>query len=277
VLDSMLSSGSTNAINLRATSVWQVIQTASRRKRGVGKDADKRTPSYMSARSFADAVVEGLTQLQTAGKTVDDVIGNLPDGPLKQRITALRDEVGDDLAAVKAGLERWFDDTMDRLQGAYKRWSQWFLLLFGLLFAVVLNVSTVRIVNGLWNDATLRTAVADSAAALTVEPCPTDRQNCTPEQKIDHAINGLDSLKLPVGWGKGWAKAAGAGWTLLGMIPTGLAVMMGAPFWFDLLTRLVGARGNRGVPPKAAADRGSATVAIAEAGANRAPRPFFTT
>ena len=51
---------------------------------------------------------------------------------------------------------------------------------------------------------------------------------------------------------------------------------MGAPFWFDMLTRLVGAKGNRGVPSKAAADNGSATTTIATTGEIRARQPFFT-
>ena len=78
VLDEMLSTGSVGAIDLRATSIWHMLQAASRRKRGVRKSADKRTPSYMSARAFADAVVEGITRLKTAGKTADDVIDSLP-------------------------------------------------------------------------------------------------------------------------------------------------------------------------------------------------------
>ena len=88
-------------------------------------------------------------------------------------------------------------------------------------------------------------------------------------------IKGLDSLKLPVGWSKGWSKQTGAAWTLLGILPTGLAAVMGAPFWFDLLTRLVGSRGNRGVPPKASADSGSATAAMATCCADRTPKAFF--
>ena len=278
VLDTMLSTKECGAIALGATSLWQSNKAASRRKRGARRKRDKRTPSYLSAKSFADGVVEGLVTKSTVDvntTTVDEVIKGLSKGPLQARLTALRAEAGDDLVAVKAGLEGWFDDTMDRMQGAYKRWSQWFLLLFGLTFALALNVSTVRIVGSLWNDATLRTAVADSAATLTAEPCPTATPNCKPEDKLDNAIKGLDSLKLPVGWSKGWSKQTGAAWTLLGILPTGLAAVMGAPFWFDLLTRLVGSRGNRGVPPKASADSGSATAAMATCCADRTPKAFF--
>jgi hypothetical protein len=276
VLDTMLSTGSANAIDLTSTSIYRAMLAASRRKRGPAKERDQRGPSYMSARSFADGVVEGLVQLKSADQTVQDAIHNLPDGPLKQRITTLIVEVGDDLVAIKAGLEGWFDDTMDRLEGAYKRWSQWFLLAVGIVLACVLNVSAVRIIDSLWNDPTLRSAVAESAVNdLTDRPCPDDKPDCSPEEKIANAISDLDGLDLPVGWTDDWAEESGGGWTILGFLVTGGAVMLGAQFWFDLLTRLAGARAGRGVPPKAMSDRGSATVEVTETGPSRSHRSFL--
>lgn len=272
VLNTMLATGSAGSIDLQETSVWQAMLAASRRKRGKA-ERDKRGPSYLSARSFADGVVESLLVMRAGAADVSNVVDNLPDSPLKRRLAALRVEVGDDLVAVKAGLEGWFDDTMDRLEGAYKRWTQWFLVIFGLALALILNVSAIRIVDSLWNDAVLRTAVADASAEITSQPCPTNQVDCGPADKVDKAIADLDSLGLPVGWGEDWSAESGAGWTLLGIIPTGLAVMLGAPFWFGLLTRVVGARG---VPPRAAADRGSATVEVAEKGSGRIAQPLFS-
>lgn len=259
VLDTMMSSGSTGAIDLRATSVWKVYEVAARRKRGWRKDTDRRTPSYLSARSFADGVIEGLVSAKTGAQTVVDVIATLPAGPLRSRLEMLTAEVGDDLLAVKSGLESWFDDTMDRLEGAYRRWSQWLLLALGLLFAVVLNVSSIRIVDALWNDAVLREAVAGSAESITGGPCPAATPQCSAEEKLEQAITTLDGLKLPVGWGDGWSKESGVLWTLVGIVPTGLAVMLGADFWFGLLTRLLNARA---VPPKAGNDPASATTGV---------------
>jgi hypothetical protein len=264
VMDSMLSTGSAGAIDIRNTSVYKAMATASRRKRGVGAATDERSPSYMSARSFADGVVEGLVDLKQVAGGMANVISNLPAGPLKQRLLTLSAETNDDLLAIKAGLENWFDDTMDRLEGAYKRWSRWILLVVGIILAAVLNVSAVRIVDSMWNDATLRTAVADSVVDLDGRPCPVEGEDCTPEEKIDKAIADLDGLKLPVGWTDDWSEQSGWFYTVLGMLITGSAVMLGAPFWFDLLTRLAGARGTTGVPPRATGDRGSATVAMAE-------------
>ncbi len=275
VIKQMLSSTGQDTIGLTETSVWKAAEIASRRKRGIRKgEKDRRTPSYLSARSFADGVIEGLVRLKAAGSTLDDVVQNLADGPIKSRLLTLRQEVGDDLVAIKAGIEGWFDDTMDRLEGAYKRWSQWLLLVVGLVFAFALNISTVRIIDALWNDPVLRTAIAERADDLAV--CPADNPDCAPEEQIEQAIDQLDGLKLPVGWSTGWDDESGAGWTILGIIPTGLAVVLGAQFWFDLLTKLAGARGGRGVPPKAADEQGSATVEFVDLSAVRKVTAFST-
>ncbi len=241
------------------TSVYKSALAAGRRKRGK-EQWDKRKPSYLSAKAFADGVIEALAKTKAANDDVDALINKLPNAPLKQRLTALRAEFGDDLTAIKAGLESWFDDTMDRLEGSYKRWSQWILLFVGLAFAAGLNVSTVRIVDSLWNDATVRAAVVESAGQLSTQRCPEAEPDCVPEEQIEQSINDLKSLGLPIGWGDGWGDDAGQLWTLLGIIPTGLAVMLGAPFWFDLLGRLVALRQSKGVPPKASDDLGSATA-----------------
>lgn len=271
VLTQMLSTGAATAVDIRNTSVYKTMVVASRRKRGLRKDRDPRTPSYMSARAFADAVVEGIVRTKQAGQTASEMIATLPASPLTDRLQTLAIETEGDLLAIKSGLENWFDDTMDRLEGAYKRWSQWVLFVVGLLLAVVLNVSATRIVAELWNDSTLRTAVADSVVQIDDRPCPDDTDTCTPEEKIDKAISDLDGLGLPVGWTSGWDKAAGPIATILGMLITAAATMLGAPFWFDLLTRLAGAR-RAGAPPKAADDGGSATAALVAATAGT-PRP----
>lgn len=262
VIDGMIGAGNTSSFDLRKTSVYEVMMIASRRKRGPRQDKDERRPSYMSARSFADAVVESLVTARKGKQSLEDVVADLPNGPLRKRLETLIAEFDGDLASVKAGLENWFDDSMDRLQGAYTRWSRWILLAVGMGAAVVLNVSTIRIVDSLWNDGVVRSTVADAAGQITAEACPADKPDCSATDKIEAVVGDLDELGLPVGWGAGWADESGWGWTWLGFLPTGFAVMMGAPFWFNLLTKATGLRDRRGVPPRAGDDPASATTQV---------------
>lgn len=129
---------------LEGTSVFTAINAATRRKHGPRKEGDQRFPSYLSASAFVNAVLEA----KAIGNAEQRLIDVLPAGsPFRERADALQKEVGDDLTKIKAGLESWFDDTMDRLSGAYKRWSQWLLLIVGLALAAILNVPTIRILD----------------------------------------------------------------------------------------------------------------------------------
>ena len=61
-------------------------------------------------------------------------------------------------------------------------------------------------------------------------------------------------------WEWGWAQLGFvAGWLL-----NGLLVTLGAPFWFDLLTKVVSLRNNGPKPPTAQQDPTSATRKEAE-------------
>lgn len=59
-----------------------------------------------------------------------------PEGLLKQALGAFVAKAAGDISAFKSYIEKWFDDTMDRVSGVYKRWSQLFLLLIGLFLAI---------------------------------------------------------------------------------------------------------------------------------------------
>jgi hypothetical protein len=257
-------------VDVFSTSVFRAFESAARNKRTHLKGSDRRTPSYVSARSFADAVIEALATTKSTVLEAEDTaaafLGSLPqDSPIKTRLTALISEAQGDLQRVKAGLEAWFDDTMDRLSGAYKRWSQWVLVVVGIIAALILNVSAVRIVATLWEDGPVRSAVTDAASEF-VQQHPTTEASSPGFKGIETAIGDLDVLKLPVGWGDGWGNVAGPGWTVLGTLITGLAVMLGAPFWFNVLTKLLALRKGDGVPPRAATDPTSATRAVVALG-----------
>jgi hypothetical protein len=240
-------------ISLQDTSVFTAINAATRRKRGPGND--QRFPSYLSPRAFVDAVFEA----KAIGGDIAGLAEKLPASPFKQRVEAMLAEGEHDLTSIKAGLESWFDDTMDRLSGSYKRWSQWLLLIVGLALAAILNVSAIRILDSLWNDSTLRTAVASQSVNLTDTQCPIGKANCSEAEKIQTAIDSLDGLKLPIGWGDTRWDPNALG-TIVGWMVVGAATMLGAPFWYDALKRLGGLRAGRGIPPRAADDPASATT-----------------
>ncbi len=173
----------------------------------------------------------------------------------------------------RAQLEEWFNDAMDRLSGAYKRHAQQWSLIIGLGLALLFNVDTVAIARQLWREPTLRQVIAQQAASQSA---------IDPSMGVEQVRQYVDMLSLPVGWSVrapagdeqcGWqwgqpvypAVWVGGecrllstlprmddpwGWLskIIGILLSGLAAMQGAPFWFDVLRRLVNLRSAGPLP-----------------------------
>src|SRR6266404_6008997 len=104
-----------------------------------GLSPGTRIPSYVPARNFGLALVEAL---RAGGqgpvfREVEKTVASLPAGNVKQSLTAFITDSKGDLDALRKGIETWFDDAMDRVSGVYKRYTQIFTLVFGLVAAVV--------------------------------------------------------------------------------------------------------------------------------------------
>jgi hypothetical protein len=58
-------------------------------------------------------------------------------------------------------------------------------------------------------------------------------------EEATKCVTSLRALSLPIGWGKD-NRPTGWGWASkpFGIIVTGFALMLGAPFWFDTLSKL---------------------------------------
>lgn len=143
-----------------------------------------------------------------------------------------------------AGIEAWYDSTMDRVSGWYKRETQWILLGLGLAATVLMNVNTLTIARYLYRDETARQAIVARAEAVGRD---TTRQRAN----FDAVDQQLREMQLPIGWSDprvvgelGTAPTLGevsryAATSLLGWLITTFAVSLGAPFWFDLLNKVM--------------------------------------
>jgi hypothetical protein len=64
-------------------------------------------------------------------------------------------------------IESWYDDTMDRVSGWYKRQVQFILFILGMLIAITFNVNTIIIAGKLSTDKDARDKVVELAVAAT--------------------------------------------------------------------------------------------------------------
>lgn len=206
-------------------------------------------PSYLSSRSFAAALLDLLGRGSQAASVqgIEATVAQLPEGTLKTTMQAIIADAGHDLDAVRARIEAWFDETMDRLSGAYRRFSQYALLAIGLCLAVAFNVDSFRVATTLWQVPSVRAAMLDAATAASAGP--------TGLQNAQEAMARFEAANLPIGWAAppsspatALVQAGPALAVLPGWIVTALAVSLGAPFWFSLLQSLLSLR-NAGPKP----------------------------
>ena len=222
----------------------------------------KRTngPSYISPRAFALVVLDNIAPAD-GQKTIFDegnaAIEQLP-RMLRERLEPLIAGAQTDVERLRTHLEAWYDDTMARVSGWYKRKTQIILIVIGIALVPAINASTIKMAERMWKDDTVRAAVVAQAQA-TAKPGG---------QSLDGAANQVDKV-VKVGIPMGWTGAAvphGAGGIALsvaGWILTILAISLGAPFWFDTLSRLSRLRSS-GKPetPLPAAGSGKANERI---------------
>jgi hypothetical protein len=235
-----------------------------------------RPPSYMSSRAFADAVVEGIARLKSGVRTAEDLEAALP-ANLRARLDAITNEVGDDIVKIKARLEDWFDDAMDRVSGVFKRWSQIWLFVIGLVLTIAVNASAVHVAATLWQQPAAREAAVQVAKRTTNATRDDDATVSEHVQDASDAISQLKASQLPLGW-KDWDTPGGTAGTVLGWLLTAFLILLGAPFWYGILTKLVSLRSSGNPPPKAVDDPASATrIDAARTTAERAsPTPTPT-
>jgi hypothetical protein len=100
----------------------------------------------------------------------------------------------------KGRLEDWFDDSMNRVSGWYKRQVQVILFFIGICMGIIFNVDTINIASRLSKDDKLRDQVVQSAVAYSqvhkdqVNQRPTDGINSPVYgDSIDKRLNEADS------------------------------------------------------------------------------------
>lgn len=207
-------------------------------------------PSYIPSRAFALGVVRALGGAGS-GKmdALRGAIGELPESGIRNVLEELADDGADDIEKYRRNVADWFDDMMERAGGVYKRKMK--ICSFAVAMAVVIAVNgdSAQVAKSLWEDTALRAQIAEAAAELVEDTGLAD-------DLADLTVISAELRPLPIGWdfdAPGWSSdwyRSPGGWIikLFGLLFTAMAVTLGAPFWFDLLSKFTRLRGSGGVP-----------------------------
>jgi hypothetical protein len=214
-------------------------------------------PAHPAVAAGSNPMEEALTAVQRMS----------PTNPARKPLLRMMTDAQGDMEKFRASLEHWYDDTMDRVSGWYKRYVQKIILVISLVLVVALNVDSVNIAQVLWRLPTERAAVATAAAKQA-------GSGSSAGQNADEVVRSISALKLPLGWtpphittvSPDGTKAVVvssdpqhfplgvASWLIkaLGLLLTVLALSFGAPFWFDALTKLGSLRQSGPKPARSA-------------------------
>jgi hypothetical protein len=200
-----------------------------------------KQPSYLSADQFSTAVLSILSGNGAVARTpaaINNIVRALPDTRTKQVLLSLLRDGEKDLSDFEGRLQQWFDDSMDRISGIYKRISQYISLAIGAVLAFGLQANAIAIGYGLWYGD--NTKLMDAAKNTTSD-------------SMNQALTALSQYHLMPIWDGIPKSQIGATW-FLGCATTAFAVSLGAPFWFDLLQNFVNIRGTGPKPDRADAN-----------------------
>ena len=200
-------------------------------------------------------------------------------------LLSLWKEAGADIDKFRQKLEKWFDDTMERTTGWYKKHTQTILIILGFILAAAFNIDSINITKRLIKDPKLREQMVQSAnnymeknkelnEQLKRTDSTTDsyklmkadyddlsakskRLMDSAQKMINNDIGSINSVMGLGGWK--WNKwhpeltlykdvndpAKNQYWftMIIGWLITALAISLGAPFWFDLLSKIMKVRG----------------------------------
>lgn len=221
-----------------------------------------RLPSYVDTNVLGRMLVGSLSSPGKADNAVSQIlekIDELPDSSLKTQLQAIARTSGSTIENLVAAVSDWLDRSLTMLSESYKRNLQIISFGIGLAIAVMLNINTITLTQDLYHNKEIRDATTALAIQITeqtnkesFEKCgklPLDKFmsdiTCAPFKRLMDVMQKHDTTlgKIPIGRPEGFLKSfpnSPTDWC--GWLLTALAVSLGAPFWFDLLNKVVSIR-----------------------------------
>lgn len=279
--------------------LWQaLLRWIGRSDRQRERGLLKQLPSYIPAERFVNA----LNHLAETAEGEADKALQTQFAKLRSQICAVMGLPADASAQQQIdAIGRYYQESMDRVSGWYRRWVGVWLLLVGLGVAGAFNVDTLELVRTLSQNPQLREQLVSQAVGLeegsglrknSVQSCREgdksleQQEECVSQarQQVQGELDLLQGVGLPISWTtERWQALQRRGTTnppapncaqghrgldllckltklpahhwelldpwaftekLLGLLLTAIAISLGAPFWFDLISQLSAVRAS---------------------------------
>jgi len=188
---------------------------------------EKGRPSYLDPELIAST----LAKLHAAGRTSGD--------PL---LVSLNELATQEKTTHKEQILKWFEQSKDRQNGVYTRWSTWRLIVIGFALAALLDIDAVAIGKHALTDPQGASRMIDAMQQAYPALTTGDLSQVSPEdaQKALKSLGSAarDAKAEPQGYGWGQVPpvfSLEGAYKFLGWIIAAVAVSFGAQFWFNLM------------------------------------------
>jgi len=170
-------------------------------------------PSYIPDRNFSSILVDVIKNLDPANANVAATFQNVKDAFEKNKadietevasiISYHLNEAAGDLDVLKQRLQTWFNDTMDRVSGWYKRHTHYWLFAIGIVLATALNIDTIAISNLLSKDQKAADQLATMGTAAAGNSMLSGKDSVITREALDTIRNNMKQVNtlLGLGWG----------------------------------------------------------------------------
>jgi hypothetical protein len=208
---------------------------------------------------------EVFTVICSLPRLPDPLINSLSD--IARRSQEKVEKLEDQLSQFQKDVEDWFDKSMDRASGVYKRNAKLIAFLLGLTIAIAGNIDSIHMVDRIAKDQALQSSLNRAADNIV-------KGNNKLDDKTIKEINAeAEKISLPVGWGESEVlqqqnrsiklldiiPISSLSITLFGWIISAIAISMGSSFWFDLLGKLINVKDIGKIPNPNSSSRSSSS------------------
>ena len=197
----------------------------------------------------------------------------------KDSYKAFSEKTVSEIELFRGKVENWYDSSMDRITGVLKkRYSRPATFVVAIIVTGLLNADSISLAKYLYSNPEVRTKIAmqaydatkDTALIRQVQLMRTVEDTSSKESlslqeikniitkkitDIDRAKQGLTDV-MPLTWKAGELNDGNGKFSglllfskITGLLASILAIMMGAPFWFDMLNKISNMRSTGAKPP----------------------------
>jgi hypothetical protein len=196
-----------------------------------------------------DEPIDAFTQLVSKVENSSEVPPQLKDNlrRLAQRAKTKTADAEQQLQQFRYEIALWFEQSNTRVTAIYQRHIKVFTVLVSSILAVVINADSLYMLRRISENTAMRTVIIQNV--LQIEGC---QNNLSSLNCMNRMASLLDSTTILIGWhpvnrrtqfpqlSGFYVLRAVIGWLL-----TGIAISMGARFWFQLLGKFIDIREDK--------------------------------